>query len=119
MDCTPTLDTPRLTLTPLQLADATAYQIGTVKADAGEDYLLAHTLATVAVAKVTREDLAHDIVLTAEFKPYQEVDVMAKEAGYIKSIRVDIGDRVKAGQLLAELEIPEMQDDMARAAASV
>jgi RND family efflux transporter MFP subunit len=42
---------------------------------------------------------------------------MAKEAGYIKTIRVDIGDRVQAGQFLAELEIPEMRDDIARAAA--
>jgi RND family efflux transporter MFP subunit len=44
---------------------------------------------------------------------------MAKEAGYIKSIRVDIGDRVQSGQLLAELEIPEMQNDLARSAAGV
>ena len=44
---------------------------------------------------------------------------MAKEAGYVRSIRVDIGDRVRAGQLLAELEIPEMQDDMERATAGV
>ena len=36
-------------------------------------------------------------MLTAEFKPYQEVDVMAKVAGYIKEINVDIGDRVDAG----------------------
>jgi RND family efflux transporter MFP subunit len=58
-------------------------------------------------------------VLTGEFIPYQEIDVMAKEAGYIKSIRVDIGDHVRTGQLLAELEIPEMQNDIERAAAGV
>ena len=48
-----------------------------------------------------------------------EIDVMAKEAGYIKSIGVDIGDRVQAGQKLAELEIPEMQDSIVRAGAGV
>ena len=74
---------------------------------------------TVAVAKVTSENLSHNLVLTAEFKPYQEVDVMAKVAGYIRQINVDSGDRVKQGQLLATLEIPEMGDDLSRADASV
>lgn len=73
----------------------------------------------VSVAKVTRSTLSTNLVLTAEFSPYQEIDVMAKEAGYIKSISVDIGDRVQAGQKLAELEIPEMQDSIVRAGASV
>jgi RND family efflux transporter MFP subunit len=59
------------------------------------------------------------LILTAEFEPFQEVDVMAKVSGYIKEIKVDIGDRVKEGQLLATLEIPEMQDDLTRAAASI
>ncbi len=43
----------------------------------------------------------------------------AKVAGYLKSISVDVGDRVAAGQLLAVLEIPELQDDMATDEASV
>jgi RND family efflux transporter MFP subunit len=73
----------------------------------------------VAVAKAAAENLTHDLVLTAEFRPYQEVDVMAKVAGYIKEINVDVGDRVKEGQLLATLEIPEMGDDLRRANASV
>jgi RND family efflux transporter MFP subunit len=74
---------------------------------------------TVPVAKVSPEDLNRDLVLTAEFKPFQEVDVMAKVAGYIKDIRVDAGDRVNEGQLLATLEVPEMKDDLTRATASV
>ncbi len=73
----------------------------------------------VAVAKVTREDLSHALVLTAEFKPFQEVDLMAKVAGYVRNINVDVGDRVKQGQLLAVLEVPEMQDDLARSQASL
>jgi len=76
-------------------------------------------IPTVAVAKATTEDLSHDLVLTAEFKPFQEVDVMAKIAGYIKEINVDVGDHVKQNQLLATLEIPEMADDLRRADASV
>jgi RND family efflux transporter MFP subunit len=74
---------------------------------------------TVAVAKVGRADLANDLILTAEFEPFQEVDVMAKVSGFIKEINVDIGDRVREGQLLATLEIPEMQDDLARASAAI
>src|SRR4051812_42802772 len=74
---------------------------------------------TVAVAKATTEDISHGIALTAEFKPFQEVDVMAKVAGYLKQINVDVGDRVKQGQLLAVLEIPEMGDDLSRADAAV
>ena len=69
-------------------------------------------IPTVSVAKVTAADLSRGMVLTAEFKPYQEVDVMAKVAGYIKKINVDVGDRVKQGDLLATLEIPEMADDL-------
>jgi RND family efflux transporter MFP subunit len=76
-------------------------------------------IQTVAIAKATNEDLSHGIVLTAEFKPFQEVDVMAKIAGYIKQINVDVGDRVQQGQLLATLEIPEMGDDLKRADAAV
>ena len=74
---------------------------------------------TVAVAKVSIEDLSHGLVLTAEFRPYQEVDVMAKVAGFVKQINVDVGDRVNEGQLLATLEIPEMDDDLRRADAAV
>ncbi len=74
---------------------------------------------TVAVAKATVEDLSRGMVLTAEFRPYQEVDIMAKVAGYVKSITVDVGDRVKEGRLLATLEIPEMADDRARAQAAL
>ncbi len=73
----------------------------------------------VAVAKVAPEDLSQGLVMTAEFKPFQEVDVMAKVAGYIKEINVDIGDHVRQGQLLATLEIPEMGDDLKRADAAV
>jgi len=44
---------------------------------------------------------------------------MAKVAGYVKEIRVDVGDRVRAGQVLATIEAPEMQDDMIRAQATI
>jgi RND family efflux transporter MFP subunit len=76
-------------------------------------------LPTVAVSKVSTGDLSHALVLTAEFKPFQEVDVMAKVAGYVKQINVDVGDRVTQNQVLATLEVPEMADDLTRANAAV
>ena len=74
---------------------------------------------SAAVAKAKSLDLSQGLVLTAEFKPFQEVDVMAKVAGYVSSINVDAGSRVSQGQLLAVIEIPEMADDRARAQAAL
>jgi RND family efflux transporter MFP subunit len=79
----------------------------------------ASDIPTVAVARATSENLTHDLVLTAEFRPYQEIDVMAKVAGYISEIKVDVGDHVVENQLLATLEVPEMADDLRRADAAV
>ena len=49
---------------------------------------------SVAVAKVSRQHLAKDLELAAEFRPYQEIDLHAKVSGYLKAIHVDVGDRV-------------------------
>jgi multidrug efflux pump subunit AcrA (membrane-fusion protein) len=73
----------------------------------------------VPVARVVRGDLFNDVTLTAEFEPYQEVDVMSKIAGYVRTIKVDVGDRVRQGQVLAVLDVPEMQDEIAKASAAV
>lgn len=44
---------------------------------------------------------------------------MAKVSGYVKEIRVDVGDHVREGQRLATIEVPEMQDDVTRAQATI
>ena len=72
----------------------------------------------VAVARVDREDLFREITLPAEFRPYTEVDLHAKVSGYVKEMKVDIGDRVKAGQLLAVLEVPELREELDHALAA-
>ncbi len=77
------------------------------------------TSQAVPVVIASRTAIAGDMTLTAEFEPFQEVDVMSKVAGFLKQINVDIGDRVKEGQLLATLEVPEMTDDLAKAAATI
>lgn len=72
----------------------------------------------VAVARAGRHALAKELTLSAEFRPYQEVELHAKVAGYLKTITVDVGDRVRAGQLLATLEVPEMAEDLSQASAN-
>ncbi|ABF40701.1 secretion protein HlyD [Candidatus Koribacter versatilis Ellin345] len=62
--------------------------------------------ATVAIAK--KQPIGNSISVAGEFLPYQEVEIHAKVAGYIRHIGVDIGDRVHTGQELAVLEVPEL-----------
>jgi len=66
------------------------------------------TLPVAPVVRVGRVPLSNRLEVAGEFSPFQEVEIHAKVAGYIRKIYVDIGDRVHAGQLLAELEVPEM-----------
>lgn len=74
-------------------------------------------LSTIAAAKVIRGDLTRDLVFDAEFRPFQEIDLHAKVAGYLATIDVDIGDTVKAHQRIAELEVPELKDELAHSLA--
>jgi RND family efflux transporter MFP subunit len=74
--------------------------------------------SAVAVGRVTREDLYNEVTIPAEFRPYLKVELHAKVSGYVDQISVDIGDQVKAGQLLARLEVPELRDELARAKAA-
>ena len=67
---------------------------------------------------MTREDLYKQITIAAEFRPYQQVELHAKVSGYVKEMNVDFGDKVKAGQLLATLEVPELQDELNSALAA-
>src|SRR5208283_2887838 len=64
---------------------------------------------TVGVTKVARKSLARQITLSSELVPFQEIDVYAKESGFVKKLYVDYGSRVQAGQLMAVLEIPELE----------
>ncbi|MFZ0799338.1 MAG: efflux RND transporter periplasmic adaptor subunit [Terriglobales bacterium] len=64
---------------------------------------------TVGVTKVVRKSLGRQITLSSELVPFQEIDVYAKESGYVTKLMVDYGTHVKAGQVMAILEIPELQ----------
>jgi multidrug efflux pump subunit AcrA (membrane-fusion protein) len=74
---------------------------------------------SAAVARVERGTVENSLIIAGAFKPFQEVDVHGKVAGYIRSIPVDVGDHVREGQTLAALEIPELAAELAGADASV
>jgi RND family efflux transporter MFP subunit len=74
---------------------------------------------TAAVARAERRNLGNTLTIAGEFKPFQDVDVHAKVAGYIREIYVDVGDHVKEGQTLAVLEVPELAAQLAGAEAAV
>ena len=75
-------------------------------------------LPSVPVARVVRRDLSLEVNLQAEFRPECEVELHSKISGFLQKMNVDIGDRVKAGQVLATLEVPELQDELHNALAS-
>src|SRR5246127_4745035 len=72
-----------------------------------------------AVALVQRRPISDLVTLSGEFRPFQQVDVHAKVAGYIRRIYVDVGDHVKAGQALPVLEVPELSAQLQGAGAAV
>ncbi len=67
---------------------------------------------TVGVTSVVRKSLGRHITLSSELVPFQEIDVYAKESGYVKKLYVDYGTRVKADQVMAVLEIPELEEQI-------
>ena len=80
---------------------------------------LADQPRAAAVVAVERGNLASSLTVAGQFQPYQQVDLHAKVSGYIRWIKVDIGDRVRLGQVLALLEVPELQDQVEGAQAEV
>jgi RND family efflux transporter MFP subunit len=74
---------------------------------------------TASVSAVARGDLSSTLTVAGEFQPYQEVELHAKVSGYIHRINVDIGDRVKSGQVIATLEVPELNAQVAASQAVI
>ncbi|MDE1161343.1 MAG: efflux RND transporter periplasmic adaptor subunit [Acidobacteriaceae bacterium] len=74
-------------------------------------------VAPVVTAK--RTALANKLTVAGQFLPWEEVELHAKVAGYIRSITIDIGDRVKQGQVVATLDVPELNAQVVGATAGV
>ncbi len=73
----------------------------------------------VQVTSPRRGDIHRFIALPGSLRANQQVTLHAKVAGYLRSIAVDRGDSVKAGQVLAELDLPELSAERARHEAEV
>jgi RND family efflux transporter MFP subunit len=69
----------------------------------------ASAAVSVGVVKLGRKNLQRTLTMSSEFVPFQQIDVYAKEAGFVKELNVDYGTHVEANQVMATLEIPELQ----------
>jgi RND family efflux transporter MFP subunit len=75
----------------------------------GNERAQAGPTVTVGVTKVVRKSLGRQLTLSSELVPFEEIDVYAKESGFVSKLNVDYGTRVKTGQVMAILEIPELE----------
>lgn len=73
----------------------------------------------VIVGKPQRKSLVLSTTQPARIEPFEQAPLMAKLAGFVKQVHVDIGDQVEAGQTLVTLDIPELADDLAQKEALV
>ena len=71
----------------------------------------------VPAVRAVRKTLERTITVAAELRPFQEVDIHPRVAGFLEELKVDIGDAVRSGQLLARIQAPELPDDIRRAEA--
>src|SRR5437867_2378544 len=73
----------------------------------------------VQAVQLKHGPITRNLTLPGEVKAFQQATLYAKVAGYLKAITVDRGDRVKEGDLIADIEVPEMLADLARYKAEV
>ena len=77
------------------------------------------TAADFTVTQLQTGDITRSIQLLGEVRPQQQVALHAKVSGYVRNLRVDLGDCVAEGALLAELDVPELAADAARSLAEL
>ncbi|RMG44545.1 MAG: biotin/lipoyl-binding protein, partial [Acidobacteria bacterium] len=73
----------------------------------------------VKVIYPERHDLTRRRVLPGSLEPFEQVTLYAKTAGYLRWIKVDIGDGVRQGDVLAALDVPEMAEELKQAEADL
>jgi RND family efflux transporter MFP subunit len=76
-------------------------------------------IPTVQLAQLDRGAAAQDLTLPGNIQPYMKAPIFARVAGYVKSWRQDIGAKVKAGQLLASIDTPELDRQLEQAQATL
>ena len=93
--------------------------LGAIGCDAPVTSMTTTQRPTVDVVRPVRGEIAKEIDLPGDVVGFYEAALHAKVTGYLKSISVDKGDSVKKGQVLAEIEVPELQSNLARSQASL
>src|SRR5260221_14106560 len=73
----------------------------------------------VELVRPSRVTVAQRLQTNATLEAFEEADLFAKVSGYLSDVRVDIGDHVKAGQVLAVIDVPEMKQELAEAKAQL
>jgi RND family efflux transporter MFP subunit len=76
-------------------------------------------IPTVSVVSPVPEKQGEGMVLPAEIRPWQEASIFARANGYLKDWVADIGAHVQAGQLLAEIETPDLDQQLEQAKAQL
>src|ERR1700694_2440094 len=79
----------------------------------------AQATPTVALAKLVHGDAAQSVILPGNIQPYNKAAIYARVSGYLKSWEQDIGAHVKEGQVLATIEAPELDQQLAQARATL
>jgi RND family efflux transporter MFP subunit len=97
-----------------------AFAVGLAGCTAGnkESEKLANAAAappTIEVVRVVEEPIDVTLAMPGQLDPYESVAVYPKVTGFVKTIRVDRGSRVRAGDLIAQLEAPELVAQRAEA----
>ena len=99
----------RSKVTQLAFAVLAGFVLSLVSCSDGKKVAADGPTLTVGVTKVSKKSLGRQLTLSSELVPFQEIDVYAKESGYVEKLMVDYGTHVKAGQIMAVLEIPELE----------
>ena len=79
----------------------------------------AQAVTTVALAKLVRGDAEQRLILPGSIQPYSKATIYARVSGYVKSWNKDIGSHVKAGEVLATIEAPDLDQQLAQARATL
>src|SRR5438094_7649338 len=82
-----------------------------------KDFVQRTTQLQVNIATAQRDAQPKELILPGTFDAFNQTTIFPRSNGYVKSWKVDIGDNVKAGQLLAEIEEPEVDQQLAQARA--
>jgi len=96
------------TVIAVALLGAVGLKISTAKSKAATSVAPKLEPALVRTTKVTRADLSEGLTLTGTVRPRSEVDVFAKVGGRVEKLYAQVGDKVRAGEVLAEVEHREI-----------